>query len=231
MSNLSLWQIEDSIIGLQEIIEAPESTEEEKAAARGELDRWVQEEVGKVDRVRAFLRHCAVMSDAAKFEADAMKRRGDQWAERGRRLKEICISAMQARGVKRLEGQSGVLRVQKAGGLQALNITNEALIPEAFRIHTIVLKSFEWLALCRVLRSSQEPAIAGLIECAQAAKVSNDTEAIRKAMETPCCMCEGTGHFLQADGPDLECQECRGTGRQLVPGAELAERKSTLRVE
>lgn len=231
MSNISLWQIEDSIIGLSEIIESPEASEEEKAAARAELERWTQEEVCKVDRVRNFLRHCQVMSDAAKFESDAMRRRGQQWEERGKRMKEIIIAAMQARGVKRLEGQSGVLRTQSAGGKQALVITNESLIPEEMCDTTVTFQTRTWQRIIERLELDVQEEIAR--KCKMARLPNN--EAIRKALETPCAACGGSGimgHIYSGEASEnVPCAECNGTGRSLVPGAEFAPRGVSLRVE
>lgn len=226
MSGISLWDIEQSIITLSEIIESPETTEDEKAAARGELERWTQAEIAKVDRVRAFLRHCAVMSDAAKFEADAMRRRGDQWAERGRRLKEICIAAMQASGQKRLEGQSGVLRIQAAGGKQALTITDERLVPPQYKTYTYTFTHSQLVWLCKHVNIPGE---------VKGPTIAMDTEAIRKALDTPCKACGGagyTGHIYSGEeSENVPCVDCNGSGRMLVPGAELAPRVQVLRVE
>ncbi len=225
MGNLTLWEIESSLMGLIEIREDPNSSEEEKAVADSEIQKYVEAEIKKVDRIRNFLRHCDLMADAAKFEADAMRRRGQQWEERGRRLKELCITAMNARGQKRLEGQSGTLRIQAAGGKRALKITRDDLVPNQYRVATIVAN----YSMARTLPLEDICASGGSV------KWSSDTEAIRKAMDTPCQSCKGSGGsitmstigtFIKQD----PCEDCRGTGYTVVAGCCLEPRKESLRV-
>ena len=233
--NLSLWQIEESILGLSEIIESPDTTEEEKQAARAEIERWAEAEVAKVDRVRAFLRHCKVMEDAAKFEAMTMKSRGERWGERAKRLKEICMAVMDRRGVKRLEGQSGVLRIQVNGGKVALKITNEGLVPEEYVGYHGYISSTAW----RILRSLISANAWDLWSGRQDVQMERRPmqEAMRKILETKCPKCEGMkmfseiGPFVPDPNGAIPCEDCGGTGHMLVPGAELEERGQQLRVE
>jgi len=155
----TLRDIEQSISGLLEILEDPNITEEERGTAQQELSRWVGEEVGKVDRVRGFLRHCRIMKDIAEQEAKDIAARAKIWEDRRRRLSEICMMVMDERGVKRLEGATGVLRIQTNGGQQKLNVAQPELVPDEFRVYRLSLSIQDAETISRALADS------GAVEC------------------------------------------------------------------
>jgi len=227
MSGLTLWAIEESILGLAEVIESPDATQEEKAIAQQELVAWTEREVTKVDRVRAFLRHCETMEQAAKLEKQRMDSLATVWANRAKRLKDICLSIMQHRDVKRLEGATGVIRRQANGGKLALVIDRADLVPPKYKTFTYTFTHSQLVWLCKHVN------IPGEVHGPDARM---DESAIRKALETNCAVCEGNGKVYSPNpGMDeaemISCSQCDGTGHQLVPGARLEERGEHVRVE
>lgn len=199
--NLTLWRIEESIIGLQEIIESPDTSEDEKQTAFSEMAAWVQREVEKVDGVRAWLRHCAVMEDAAKFEAAAMNARAKRWAERARRIKDICLTFMEIRGLKRLEGQSGVLRMHGNGGYQPLKIARPDLVPDEYRVYALKIAAHDWKQLQRILLLADagdllRKMLAGVVEALDEAKIRS---ALVLKENVPGAELEERGHHLRCE--------------------------------
>ena len=229
IAGVSLWTIEATVLELSEIIESPDTSDEEKNVAKQELAKWVEASVMKVDRVRAFLKHCEIMESAAKDEAAAMKARAEKWGNRARRLKDLCLAAMNAAGKKRVEGRSGVLRIQANGGKQPMNITNESLIPETYRLYKIHLNAGEWLAIQKLIldRPNGERTLREIMT-----RVTSvvDEQKVRHELESKCEQCGGAGRLISTPAQNV-CAECDGSGRKRVPGAELESRGEHLRCE
>jgi hypothetical protein len=89
----------------------------------------VQSEVKKVDGIRGYLKHCAMMEKCAKEERDAQAKRAKTWEGRRERLSKYVVSIMQGLGIKKLEGRTGTLAVHGNGGVQPFEITNAELLP------------------------------------------------------------------------------------------------------
>lgn len=216
--NITLRDIEQSISGLLEILEDPAITEEERAVAQDQLVHWIGEELSKVDRVRGFIRHCIAMGSSAESTAKEYTARARLWDERKCRLSDLCMLVMEERGVKKLEGAGGLLRIQINGGKQALTISDEKLIPDEFRVMRITapVKLLQWLPL-------QKLQAAG-------ARVSYeiDEQKVRTALAEPCPACTG---IISLDTTIDNCPACGGSGKAGVPGAHLEPRGSHLRLD
>lgn len=226
----SLWDIEASILGLAEIMESQEVTEEERAAARSEMERWVKAEVGKVDRIRGFLKHCAMMEASAKDEAEVMQVRANIWENRARRLKDLVLAAMGASGQKRIEGRTGLLRVQANGGKLPLKITRADLVPENLVGYYGFIAANAWGWLRSKIGTEAWNQWSGRQDVQMERRPMQ--EAIRKALEMKCAVCDGEGHYEPTgEMQPKPCSECNGTGRGTVPGAELEPRQNHLRCE
>lgn len=145
-TGLTLYGIEASILECQELVETAE-TPAEKKAAQDALAVYVAQELEKVDNIRAYLRHCARMADAARDEARVQAKRAEAWEERGDRLKEMVKAVMDQRQRKRLEGKTGTLRIQGNGGLKPLKVSDESLLPDdLIRVTlTMTLRQFRLL--------------------------------------------------------------------------------------
>ena len=193
-NKLTLWDIDDALHSLLLMREEEGLTDEERAAIDGQIKLWCDAQVTKVDGIRAYLKHAKLMEEAATAEAAALRAKAAVWEARAKRLKEFVMAIMEQRGVKRLEGRTGQLRIQANGGKRALKITREDLVPDEYREAVIRMPAKAWLSL-------KNPEV--LIQYGATVGFRTDESAVRKALESG-------GH---------------------VPGAELAERGQSLRVE
>src|SRR5689334_17521402 len=104
--NVSLWDIEQSVAQLVSLLDDPDISEDERAVAVSELERWVCAEVRKVDSIRALIRNCdqreaealAAAKDASK-ELQIQKERAAVFANRRERVKSFAMAAMNAMGL------------------------------------------------------------------------------------------------------------------------------------
>lgn len=152
--SMTLWDLEQTLVGLMQIVSDPEATEEERTIAGEELQKYVEQEVRKVDGIRAYLRHCDLMVKAA---ADEAKRQADHariWKNRAERLEQMCLDVMQYAGVKKLEGKTGSISVRSNGGQQPLTITDESLIPGECKYVTPRLTLSQWSIAAAALGTS-----------------------------------------------------------------------------
>jgi hypothetical protein len=139
----SLYEIEKS---LQMLMQDREETEdpEELATIDAAIAEYVAKEIGKVDRIRAYIRYAENKVQAAKQAAAEATSYAQIWESRVRRVKDFALAAMDASGQKRLEGTAGTLSVRANGGVQPLVITDPAAIPRDCRKATIEMPADEW---------------------------------------------------------------------------------------
>lgn len=145
-TGLTLYGIEAALEECQELLESAESAAEKKAA-QDALTEYVAQEIEKVDNIRAYLKHCARMADAARDEARLQAKRGEAWEERGERLKDLVKMIMEQRGRKRLEGKTGTIRVQGNGGLKPLTVTDDSLVPDKYKLGCVAMSVANWKKL------------------------------------------------------------------------------------
>jgi hypothetical protein len=106
------------------------------------------------------------------------------------------------------------------GGLEPLDIYDEALVPDDYCTATVTLPWNLWL----VLRESIS------VEDFPKSIRSVDSAAVRKALAEPCWVCEGTGQGndigTDRDGEAISgsCTSCGGSGKAGVPGCALRDR-------
>ena len=208
--NLSLYAIESNLANLIEMREqvrdelganaTPEDIAEEMAAIDNAIALYIKSEITKVNNIRAFWRHCELMRDAAKEEARVQSERSKAWGARLDRLKATCALVMEsipfpAGKPKKLEGRTGALYLKANGGKQAVEVTNEYLVPDEFCIVTVAMREGLW-----------ERTLAWLERWN--ALLARDLAAAAKVSRTPS---------LSLIGEQL----AKGEG---VPGAKLAER-------
>lgn len=161
---LSLYAIESDLVNLIEMREqATEemlaikdgSTPEHDAAMEAiavidnQIREYITAEIRKVDNIRAFWRHCELMRDAAKEEARVQSDRSKAWGARLDRLKATCALVMEsipfpAGKPKKLEGRTGVLLLKANGGKQAVEVTDESLVPDELCTVTVTMLAIEW---------------------------------------------------------------------------------------
>ena len=218
---ISLW---DLSTGLADALAAREEaqTPDEILAADLAIEAYKPAEIAKIDSVAAYLRHCQLMSMAAKMEAERMAKKARAWEGRRKRLLDFVQRCMEAMGRKRLEGRVNTLRLQDNGGLQPVSVQgwdNDAerwtddpgLLPDHLCWATIRMPYHQWKAL------KTERYLTSLGEQVRVLRTPNLAE-VREALETPCPECEGG------------CALCGGSGHASVPGATLLPRGSHVRV-
>lgn len=134
MSAPTLWNIDRTIEQLTETIAEMRANGEDCAEAETALKQYVEQELPKkVTGICHWLRKCRQDRETAQAEAKRYKALADAIEADEKRLKDICISVMQSRGIEKLNGCPGnALRVQGNGGSQALEVYDESLVPEEY---------------------------------------------------------------------------------------------------
>lgn len=235
---LSLYEIESQLADL--VVFREEAAAEHAAAPEGSLERrekqdalaaidnaireYLQAELRKVDGVRSFWRHAELMRDAARAEAAAQTARAEVWGARLDRLKTMCQLVMEAMPwpagkTKKLEGRTGSLILKGNGGRQAVEITNEALIPDEYKRLRVTMSPRDLDLILRLLENAEVP--DGLVIGPAAPGLAEISEGLLK----PCHKCKGIGAKWN-NSSSVPCDACGGTGLAGVPGARLVPRGS-----
>lgn len=202
-------QAQQELYAIPTLGESPERTEATEALKiiDDQIREYIGAEIRKVDNIRSFWRHCELMRDAAKAEAETQAQRAKAWGARLDRLKATCALVMEsipfpAGKPKKLEGRTGALYLKANGGKQAVEVTDESLVPDEFCIVTVTMREGLWeRALAWLERSN--------------ALLARDLAAAAKVSRTPS---------LSLIGEQL----AKGEG---VPGARLAERGQHVEVK
>lgn len=132
VARLSLYQVSQRLVELMTYRDQVELAPEEREAVDQEIARYVAHEITKVDNIRGYLRHCEVMVEAHRSEAERQTRMAQGWEERSKRLKNFCIKALEASNRTRVEGKTGVLKIQKNGGVQPMEIFDDKRLPTEY---------------------------------------------------------------------------------------------------
>jgi len=223
---LSLFAIETVLLDLIMLREEMLESSEDVAAVDEQITAYIRQEVVKVDNIRAFWRHCELMRDAAKAEAETQAQRAKAWASRLDRLKETCRSVMETIPFptgkpRKLEGRTGSLLLKANGGKQAVEISNESMVPDELCTVTVTMP---WGMLQLIQIVDDEP------EGCRIGPRTPSLSLIGEALQRKCEACEGRGHqrdpvFEEHISPDT-CGECGGSGHQSVPGCRLSPRSN-----
>lgn len=219
-TELSLWHIEDAISQLMDMRE--EATDpEEIAVIEGELVKYAQQELRKVDNVVGYLKHCAMMEGTAKEEAAAQAERARVWKERAARLKRACQATMETYTGgerKKLEGRAGVILLKGNGGRQAVTVSDPEMIPEECCDYVGAIPGPVWL---KIAAHFEELADVKLMRTPRSA-------LIYEALQRKCEVCDGDGKGLFSEDA---CPACGGSGMAGVPGAHLEPRGQHIEIK
>lgn len=215
MSDISLFDIEMALHRLLDVWQEAQGQEEIEAAEVA-IKEYAQLEVRRVDGIRKYLRFCDTMADAAKADMQAQAQRCRMWEARRDRLKAFVFDTMQSFNTKKLEGQTGNLRIQANGGKQAVTITNESLVPDEFCVYEGRIP----VPLC-------SPEMRRVLEVFM--KRLPVPSVISKALEAKCEDCNGDDQGVLMG--EHACKSCGGTGKASVAGCRLEARGSSLRVD
>lgn len=132
---LTLLDIESGLIALHDQLEECESAEQEQQVLSA-MEAYVRAEVQKVDSVRAWVMDQEARRELAEREAKKQYARAKMYENRIARIKEFCLKVLQENqlqgGKTKLEGRTGVIRMQKNGGKVPLEIFDETALPTEY---------------------------------------------------------------------------------------------------
>ena len=234
----SLYLLESNIAQLLEIRQdllIPDPVEDQdRLVALETVERQLTElfgaEVRKVDNIRRVWAHLEMVADAAAIEQKRQAERARLAKAQLERLKQGVKEAMQSMPwapgkTRKIEGETGVLMLKANGGKQAVEITDEALIPDEFCEITATFRADEFAELSRILEEFNKDEDAP-VTCRNVKKSVSIT-LVAAALTEKCLACNGTG-WKAANGhtsvSGSVCKVCGGEGHGGVPGARLAER-------
>jgi len=126
---LTLWEIEKGIAELFDALDEADSPEA-RGACETALAEYFAREVAKVDGIRALYKQFDLFAWAARQEMRDLQQRALIFERRRDKIKELAQIVMEAHGLTRLEGRTGRLLIKGNGGLQPLEITEAAAVPD-----------------------------------------------------------------------------------------------------
>ena len=179
IQDLALYTIE---VELSELLALREQAMEEGeppeafAAIDARIAEYCSAEVAKVDRIAGAIRACERNEAALDSEIVRLRERKHAWTERRCRIKDAALRAMQSRGIKSLETPENKLTVCGNGGVEPLEYTGEAAIPDRLCTATVTMSLRLWQSLCRDMSE---------VDCREILKSSTDVDAkaIREALK------------------------------------------------
>lgn len=240
---LSLYTIEDDLLSLYQMREEAATdcdtaivfTGRDSAQSAELMDQlrvideqiaeYVKAEIRKADGIGHHWRHFKLMGDAARAEAKRLSALADGWDARLDRLKAMCLHVMEqfewrAGKPRVIEGKVTKLYLKGNGGKQAVDITDESMVPDEYKLVTVTMSLPQWNSLLKVANGSGVP---GAKAC-----VVSSLSLIGAALDRNCEVCGGTGGPCDLSeyggGENEPCPACGGSGKCGVPGARLLER-------
>ncbi len=209
--DLNLFQLESGLAGLIEYREERISdTEnppdaEELAALDAEIQRYEIATPAKVSGVAAVVRNWRAKILTARVEIDRLQKIAAHYEAMETRLKDYVGSILERqpmpkKGCRKLVGADGSqLMLKGNGGLQPLEITDPAMVPdECVRL----VGSIPLLVWRGLLESAGIDGVEGADFTKQL-----DNARIREALAQPCEACRATGRSMV--GYAVECSRCR----------------------
>jgi hypothetical protein len=231
--DLTLHQLETELAQLVEYrqerladtVDRP--SEEEIAALDAEIQRYQIAGPAKVSGVAAIFRSWRAKRETARAEANRLLQIVKHYECMEARLKEYAAGVLEKlpapkKGCRKLVGADGSQLLLKGnGGVQPLEITDAAAVPDDLCVYVLKLAGPEWRAVEEAVRRRS----LGQLTLVPERQVN--AEAVREALAQPCPQCAGTGDIPSPAGSASAiwpCPACGGTGRHAIPGARLLER-------
>jgi len=215
---LTLYSLSYDLISLLAEREEMADRKEDTADVDAAMAEYMQALPQKVDGVVHVLRTLDSQAELAAAEVQRLNARRRQIASAAERLRQYCCSVLAQlpkprKGSRKLEGSTSSLILKGNGGLEPLEVYDEALVPDEYCTATITMSMNDWNAL---FDAAGSPVLVG-----SSVQRSVNNAAVRKALAKNCWLCEGKGG---------DCNACGGSGKQGVPGARLQERGSHLEI-
>lgn len=141
----SLYELTQEVGALEALLQETggDVTDESQAAM---IEQWQQEfdwaHRAKVDGYAKLIKNAEADIDAIKKEGERLAARAQALRNKIQRLKDLAKYAMDSRGLKKLEGITFTLAIQKNGGKAPLEILvkNPEVLPEQYRIVTTTVE-------------------------------------------------------------------------------------------
>lgn len=217
-TRMSLYSIESELADLIDLREEMIAKNEPIEAINGQIAVYVSKEIGKVDNIRGFLKHCSMMANAAKQERDVQAQRAKTWQDRYDTVKELCKAALEAVGKRKIEGRTGSLILKTDGGRQAVTITDASLIPEELCQYEGSISGEAWGFLAYGFSDADMWAYWTGRADVQMVRIPHKGR-IAVELDKPC------------ECANIQpCAICGGSGKHGVPGAHLAPRGQHIEV-
>jgi len=226
---LSLYSLTNDLVSLLALREEMAEAKEDTAEVEGTIQAYVREYLPqKVDAVVAVLRTFESQRTLASEEIARLEGRKKQFTSAIDRLKEYCAAVLERlpkpkRGSRKLDGATATMVLKTNGGLEALDIYDESLVPDEYCTFEVTLSADVWSSMKALIEKDILPVLK--------ATRHPDKDAIRKAMAQKCWFCEGAGELPRNNAEAEKCSACGGDGRQHVPGAQLLGRRSHVEIK
>ena len=163
----TLYEVEDNLQALANSIAAAEEPTEREAIL-AQIAQALETTKEKRDRVAAFLRHCEFQKRFADEEVERIEKRKAFIARVQTELERRVIQVVEQfappdrRGVKRLQGNSSSLRIQK--NPDSVLVADPNMVPPAFKAAVITMPAYAWDALLNCLDVEERKEIELLVD-------------------------------------------------------------------
>ena len=141
-----LYEVEEYLAALIETAELVSPEQEEEF--RLELEASLATAIDKRDRVGQFMSHLEQQVDFAKFEIERLRRRRSVYELALERIQKYVIGTIEHLGrdqrgkFRRLEGRTVTFSVRECP--QSVDVSDESLVPDRYRILTLKLPAVVW---------------------------------------------------------------------------------------
>jgi hypothetical protein len=212
-TDLTLYELSGDLTELLAERESMEGMAEDPTELDRQIALYMEALPTKVDGVAHVLKMFKMFEQASAEEERRLKARMNRFRNMRERL-EHYISIVLARlpfpkhgKARQLEGRTATLQLRQNGGIPELVIKDERLVPNEYCVFKVELSHSEYLQALELM---------GIPAIKNAERVI-DNKALRRALESRCVSCSGTGSVR--DGSN--CVHCAGSGYQVTAGASL----------
>jgi hypothetical protein len=131
MSDASLYEISDTVLALENSLDACE-TPEQRVQCEAEIVAQVQILLRKVDSYTQYLGHLNIQAEFAAREIERLRIRRIRFLRTIERLEQYAIYVMESTGKRKLEGKTSQMSLRN--NPPAVEIDNLELLPGPFKI-------------------------------------------------------------------------------------------------
>lgn len=222
---LSLYTIEARLLELADLRDQLEAEGDKEAldAVDAEIANYLTREAAKIDSYAGLIRQRLDAAALCEKRAKDLQCRAKAMKADAQRLKDNALRVMQSFNVTKLVTPETTLRIQGNGGLRPLEIGDESILPDEYKLISVLMPYQEWLQLLKLWQRQ----VGGLPKTMQESVIP-DADKLREALSQKviCPDCASYPHGEM-------CPRCDGVGYvdARIAGARLGERGIHVRVE